>query len=749
MRLKLKYEDRTLYESMLSELPDSLVIGRRPGCEWIVPQELSLVSGRHAEILKRNDRLFIRDLDSRNGIILQGERIRERELTIGDSLEVGSCTLQVKGAAVTDEVPPEAGESPPAQLVGQSGDLKGRTYPIGSDLFTIGADPDSSLQIGNPMVSQHHAEIRSRGGEFWIRDLGSTNETLVNGRKLEQDEDVMLRAGDRIYVAHYALAFDDGSGVLRAERKRWVTWGAAATVAVLLLALCARTLMPGTDRLLAKARRLASDGQFDKALVLLDKADQATGDDENKEGAARLAEQVKSWKQTHATWTAAVSSLETGDWRKAAGALNELRTRDEAAWAWNDEARRLSEQALLISRLLEAFIPSRRILDKGYMARQIIKGRHETLIAAIAPLSDSPPPYLADLLAEAGQVKQGLSELLLKSRRFDVLDGLREWPFDTAPIMADLERARERANGEAKQNVGSLIEAVKALGLALKQYRALADDMQAMRFSRVAAAAIGLPGEELCARDPRIEQARNMLDVRCRGMADAAKHLSVSTNGLQQVDVGAEILIAWSDSEAMAKVFECDVLSHPRVDPERTNAVGRYDAYLGVEDFYFAYRDAAGRIDVFRRKTGFKTVLAASLGYLDAAGRSGAFLAKHTEADWFGGELEAQASKLSAQRKALRNVAGQMLERVSADGGRPSLIAAGIAIQLAAEGSDLTVGNQSLLDWASRELKRTQLKTKELLEKYKSAPEADRVLIKQHVLETGLPGDPALKLVWE
>jgi len=746
--LKLAYESRTLYESTLSELPESLVIGRRPGCEWVVPQNLSLVSGRHAEIVKRGDRLFIRDLDSRNGILFHGERIRERELSIGDSLEVGNCTLIVAGAAAPAEVPARVAESPPAQILGQTGELEGRTYPIGSDVFTIGADPASSLHIANSMVSHNHAEIRSSGGEFWIRDLGSTNETLVNGRKLKQDEEVMLRAGDRIYVAHFALVFDDGSGVLQTRRKRWITGGAASVVAVLFLALCTRFCAPESNRLIARAKRVAAREQFDKALAMLDQAARAAGEDEERRELDQFAERVTLWRQTRESWLKAVSALEGGNWTEAANILKELRTQGDVAWTWSDEARGLCEHSLQVGRLLEIFLPSRTTMDKSY-ARQLILDSRKELIAAMAPLSASPPAYLTRLLAEADEVNRELNALLHRLDDFPALDRLRKWPFEVGPITAALDRKRALTNGEDRVHAESLIEAVLALGKTLQQYHALARDMQATRFDNVAEGTIELPGKDVRSLDPRIEYACSTLDEHYRTMVSAARHLSVLTNGLQQIATGAAVLDAWSDTAAVANVLECDAFMHPRVDRSRTNAVSRYDAYVGVESFYLFYMEEAGRFILNRRQTPFDTVLARSVRYIEAANRDIAFLDRHRDAVWRGGELEEQVVKLRTQRDTLHEVAREMLLRVNQNGGRPALIAAGIALQLAPDAADLAVGGQPLRDWTSAEFKRTLSKVQELSEKYRAASETGRETGRQQILATGLPGDPALKLVWE
>lgn len=52
--------------------------------------------------------------------------------------------------------------------------------------FRIGRRPGSSLQLNSKTISGHHAELTIRDNQLWAEDLGSTNGTYVNGRKIEQ-----------------------------------------------------------------------------------------------------------------------------------------------------------------------------------------------------------------------------------------------------------------------------------------------------------------------------------------------------------------------------------------------------------------------------------------------------------------------------------------------------------------------------------------------------------------------------------
>lgn len=79
-------------------LPSTVTsIGRRQDCDFCLP--LSMVSRRHCEISLARDQIHVRDLGSRNGTLLNGQRIEESRAKAGDILQVGpvSFVIQVDG----------------------------------------------------------------------------------------------------------------------------------------------------------------------------------------------------------------------------------------------------------------------------------------------------------------------------------------------------------------------------------------------------------------------------------------------------------------------------------------------------------------------------------------------------------------------------------------------------------------------------------------------------------------------------
>lgn len=73
-----------------------------------------------------------------------------------------------------------------AVLIGMSGDVKGKSFPITDQDLSIGRNGDNTISINNATVSGHHCVIRREGDRYLLRDLGSTNGTRVNAHEVKE-----------------------------------------------------------------------------------------------------------------------------------------------------------------------------------------------------------------------------------------------------------------------------------------------------------------------------------------------------------------------------------------------------------------------------------------------------------------------------------------------------------------------------------------------------------------------------------
>lgn len=80
--------------------------------------------------------------------------------------------------------PRAGGARPVIRLRVQVGVNMGQTYTMSGDVLRIGRSPDNDLVLDDPRVSRYHAQLSHRGDVLIVEDLGSTNGTLVNGRRI-------------------------------------------------------------------------------------------------------------------------------------------------------------------------------------------------------------------------------------------------------------------------------------------------------------------------------------------------------------------------------------------------------------------------------------------------------------------------------------------------------------------------------------------------------------------------------------
>jgi hypothetical protein len=82
------------------------------------------VSRRHAMIRRSGDYIEITDLASRNGIRVNGEEVRSRQLFAGDRIDVGDSVLRIEGPPSPVQHIPVVGVPPPSPLRGAFGDVE-------------------------------------------------------------------------------------------------------------------------------------------------------------------------------------------------------------------------------------------------------------------------------------------------------------------------------------------------------------------------------------------------------------------------------------------------------------------------------------------------------------------------------------------------------------------------------------------------------------------------------------------------
>jgi hypothetical protein len=115
------------------------------------------------------------------------------EVAFHETPELETGAFRVRSSVVAS-----AGGAPAAgpQSGGPRVEVTGTVRPL-TGTMVIGRGAEADLQLADTGVSRRHAELRVVGSEVEVRDLGSTNGTWVNGRRVDS---APLRDGDRVTV---------------------------------------------------------------------------------------------------------------------------------------------------------------------------------------------------------------------------------------------------------------------------------------------------------------------------------------------------------------------------------------------------------------------------------------------------------------------------------------------------------------------------------------------------------------------
>ncbi len=233
MRLILKHFGKIIAERSLEDGREYF-IGRQEDCDFALPEETGL-SRKHVKIYQSEESgHWVAEIVSEwGGLYLDGEEIEAVELAQPASLNLKSYVLEFvkEGEKEEEREPASPGlSSSPENQTNSSfndgtkifsdshlvyslyiyiaGEFSDHIRLSEGDSWIIGRSEECDISLDYDILTRKHLQISKAGGQFYVKDLGSSNKTFLNGQALEEHKEILLRANDEISVSDLKIVFE-------------------------------------------------------------------------------------------------------------------------------------------------------------------------------------------------------------------------------------------------------------------------------------------------------------------------------------------------------------------------------------------------------------------------------------------------------------------------------------------------------------------------------------------------------------
>jgi pSer/pThr/pTyr-binding forkhead associated (FHA) protein len=312
------------------------------------------VSRRHARVYVADGRPWIADDGSANGVLVDGVRIAAPTVvSAATRIEVAEFRIAVEPMLMTERVQRRRSEPGPAtspsdaapfRLVAEGGPYDGRVFDLTVALIAVGRSVENDIVLDDPSLSRKHAKLHHVGNTLEVEDLGSSNGTFVNGRRVGRGA---LKPNDELRFGelHFRVA-GELPGTVNARSLDYVLasvpvrdlyllgGGAVVTLIMLMLAIVALVHTPRpvpgvgkeaiariarqADVHLRQGRALFEERRYSDARIELD---QAVELDPANVAARRLRELAARAPDEERAMQAASTQLALGDKKGMQAAL--------------------------------------------------------------------------------------------------------------------------------------------------------------------------------------------------------------------------------------------------------------------------------------------------------------------------------------------------------------------------------------------------------------------------------------------
>lgn len=160
------------------------------------------VSNWHAAIEPAEQGYRLRDMKSRNGTEVNGERIEEKQIEAGDLIAIGASLLVFVDMGSRKGTPLRPGAY---QFTAMQEGSAAQARPLRAGATLIGRHEANHLTLDGDSISNFHAQILVSGQGAVITDLKSRAGVRVNGQRVLHHE---LSVGDTICIGQCEFRFE-------------------------------------------------------------------------------------------------------------------------------------------------------------------------------------------------------------------------------------------------------------------------------------------------------------------------------------------------------------------------------------------------------------------------------------------------------------------------------------------------------------------------------------------------------------
>ncbi len=179
-------------------------IGRKKSSDIVFDN--NTVSRGHAVIALRKDGFYVFDTESKSGVYVNGQKIEYKaKLKNEDVIAFGTAIMKLY---IADEAANDIREKRDKNdaftpcLINQADNS---VFVIDGEYITLGRAKGSNVEMSASYVSRKHASIEKFEDKWVLKDFGSVEPTLVNGKKVPGQ--IVLKAGDIISIGDYKFKF--------------------------------------------------------------------------------------------------------------------------------------------------------------------------------------------------------------------------------------------------------------------------------------------------------------------------------------------------------------------------------------------------------------------------------------------------------------------------------------------------------------------------------------------------------------